>query len=368
VAGNTYLKARRGWNMSKLWTETKVGRMRLPHRLAMAPMTRSRALPDGTPSELAAEYYSQRASLGLLITEGTQPSEDGQGYLRSPGIYTEAHVAGWRKIADRVHAAGGYLYIQLMHVGRMSHPDNTPHRRQAVAPSAIAPNATIHTAAGQQAIPIPRELGYDEIRATVADFVHAAKMAVRAGADGVEIHGANGYLVHQFLSASANTRTDEYGGSIEKRARFAIETAVAVAEAIGAERTGIRISPGVTLGDIDEGEFGLEVYRYLVKELAKLKLAYLHMMHVGNEDLLRDIRNAWPTALLVNRPGRPRERLSDDIEAGLADVAPVGAWALANPDLVERLKTGAPLSLPDFTTVYGDGERGYTDYPTLKKT
>ncbi|MEX1029912.1 MAG: alkene reductase [Paenibacillaceae bacterium] len=351
--------------MTKLWSPTIVGRLKLNHRLAMAPMTRSRALPDGTPGELSSEYYAQRASLGLLISEGTQPSEDGQGYLMTPGVYTDAHIAGWKKVADRVHNAGSYLFIQLMHVGRMSHPDNTPHHRQPVAPSAIAPGVQMYTATGLQDIPVPRELSNEEIQATVDDFRKAAAAAIQAGADGVEIHGANGYIIHQFISENANKRIDKYGGSIENRARFAIEVATAIAKEIGADRTGFRISPGIPLGGIEEGQSGPDVYRYLVSELAKLNLAYIHVLHGGNDEMLRDIRSSWPTTLLVNRAGRSREDISVDIDAGLADIAPVGAWALANPDIVERLKTGAPLNAADQSTFYGGDSHGYTDYPRM---
>ncbi|POX50276.1 alkene reductase [Streptomyces sp. Ru71] len=351
--------------MESLFTPVTVGRMKLDHRLAMAPMTRDRALPDGTPSALMPLYYAQRASLGLLITEGTQPSEDGQGYLLTPGVHTEAHVAGWRAVADAVHERGGHLYIQLMHVGRMSHPDNTPHHRQPVAPSAIAPGEQMFTATGMRDIPVPRALSTDEVRATVDDFRRAAALAVAAGADGVEIHGANGYLVHQFFAENANHRTDEYGGSVENRARFGVEVAAAVAAEIGADRVGFRISPGSPAGGLDEGDSGPRLYRRLVAELARLGLAYLHVLHLGDEELLREVRAAWPTALLVNRPGQPREALAADVDAGLADVVAVGARALANPDLVERLRTGAPLNEPDPATYYGGDARGYTDYPAL---
>ncbi|HWE89217.1 MAG TPA: alkene reductase, partial [Pseudonocardiaceae bacterium] len=309
--------------MTDLWTPVTIGAMRLPHRLAMAPMTRDRALPDGTPSPSAVRYYAQRASLGLLITEGTQPSEDGQGYLLTPGVHTNAQVAGWRRIADAVHDAGAHLVIQLMHVGRMSHPDNTPHHRTPVAPSAIAPGVQMFTATGMRDIPVPRALDTDEVRATVADFRRAAARAIEAGADAVEIHGANGYLPHQFLAEGANHRTDGYGGSIENRARFTVEVAEAVVAEIGAERTGLRLSPGSPAGGINEGETGPETYRHLVRTLAPANLAYLHLLHLGDEDLLRDIRAVWPTALLVNRPGRDRVDLAADIDAGLADVATV---------------------------------------------
>ncbi|QYK68742.1 MULTISPECIES: alkene reductase [Paenibacillus] len=351
--------------MKKLWNTIKVGNLNLQHRMALAPMTRSRAFHDGTPGELSPLYYKQRASLGLLISEGAQPSEDGQGYLYTPGIYSDAHIAGWKKVADQVHQAGGYLFIQLMHAGRMSHPENTPHHRQPVAPSAIAPKAQMFTATGMQDIPVPRELSLEDVKATVEDFRKAAAAAIQAGADGVEIHGANGYLIHQFISENANVRTDQYGGSIEDRARFAIEVATAVAEEIGAERTGLRISPDIPMGDLVEGDKGPEVYKYLISELAKLNLAYLHVLHGGNEETLREIRSAWPTVLVVNRPSRPLEEIDRDVNAGLADIVSVGTWALANPDFVERLKAGAPLNEADPSTFYGGDQHGYTDYPTM---
>ncbi|MEK5260042.1 alkene reductase [Paenibacillus sp. FSL L8-0663] len=341
--------------------------MELPHRLAMAPMTRSRSQEDGTPGELTPLYYAQRASMGLIITEGTQPSDDGQGYLWTPGIYTDKHIEGWKKVTDAVHEAGGYMYIQLMHAGRMSHPDNTPHHRQPVAPSAIAPGVEMFTAKGMQEIPVPRELSVEDIQTTIADFRKAAAAAIKAGADGVEIHGANGYLINQFIGENSNTRTDQYGGSIENRARFAIELTKAIVEEIGAEATGFRISPGTPLGGIQDGEQGPELYRYLVKELAQLDLAYLHVMHLGNEKLLQDIRSIWTNPLLVNRAGRALEDLSTDLDSGLADMVPVGVWSLANPDLVERLQKGAPLNEADPTTFFGLGSKGYTDYPTIRE-
>ncbi|NBE51918.1 alkene reductase [Streptomyces boluensis] len=352
---------------SSLWHPFKLGRVELPHRLAMAPLTRSRANADGTPGPLAAAYYGQRASLGLIITEGTQPSADGQGYPNTPGIHTAEQIAGWREIADAVHAGGGALFIQLMHVGRMSHPDNTPHHRQPVAPSSISADQEIFTATGPKKTPVPRELSVQDIQTTIADFRHAAASAIAAGADGVEIHGANGYLLHQFLSPNANHRTDTYGGSVENRSRLVVEVARAVAEEIGADRVGIRLSPAMPLGGINEGdtESVRAQYRHLVNELAPLNLAYLHVHHVGDDELLRSFRKVWPTALLVVRYGRTREQIADDIDAGLADIAPLGRFALANPDIVERLRTTAALNEIDPATLYGGGEAGYTDYPTL---
>ncbi|MBY4723719.1 MULTISPECIES: alkene reductase [Burkholderia] len=351
--------------MSQLFTPVRVGRYTLENRLVMAPMTRSRAAADGTPGEWAAEYYAQRSSLGLIVSEGTQPSDDGQGYLTTPGIHTDAHVAGWKAISDRVHARGGRLFIQLMHVGRMSHPDNTPHHRQGVAPSAVAPNAPMFTMKGMQDIPVPRALTTEEVRATVNDFRLAARRAIEAGADGVEIHGANGYLIQQFFAPNANTRTDTYGGSIENRARFAIEVATAIADEIGADRTAIRVSPGNTLGGLDEGAEGPDLYRHLATELDRLGLAYLHVMHQGNEALLADLRARWSGTLILNRPGRTRDAIGTDVTSGLADLEAYGQMVLANPDFVTRVKTGAPMNDARRETFFGGDARGYVDYPAL---
>ncbi|MER6184166.1 alkene reductase [Streptomyces sp. NPDC001652] len=347
-----------------LWNPIVVGEIPLPHRLAMAPMTRNRSTPEGVPTELNAEYYAQRASHALIITEGTQPSADGQGYPVTPGIYTEQHIAGWREVTDAVHKADGRIVIQLMHAGRMSHPDNTPHHRQPVAPSPVQPAGTMFTASGLQEMPVPRELSTEEVAATVDDFRRAAAAAIAAGADGVEIHGANGYLVHQFLADNTNQRTDQYGGSIDNRIRFAVEVATAVAEEIGAGRTGLRISPGNPFNDIAESDTH-ELYPALVRALAPLDLAYLHIGHGGDDDLLRTLRRLWPTTLVLNRAGADIAARAKDIQDGLADVVTVGVMALANPDLAERVRTGAPLNNPDPATFYGGGEAGYTDYATL---
>ncbi|HEX6998974.1 MAG TPA: alkene reductase [Gammaproteobacteria bacterium] len=353
--------------MTSLWDPIQVGRFTLEHRLAMAPMTRSRAEPDGTPLPIVAEYYAQRASMGLLISEGAQPSDDGQGYMMTPGIHADRHVAGWRRVTDRVHREGGRLFMQLMHAGRMGHPDNKRHGALPVGPSAIAPGERIFTPKGLTDIPTPRALSTTEVRETVADFRRAAERAIEAGADGVEIHGANGYLVQQFFAPNANVRTDEYGGSIENRTRFAIETAAAIADAIGPDRTAIRLSPGVRLGGLDEGDEHPELYRHLVRELAKLDLAYLHVSHGGNDALLAEIRRLWPNVLIVNRGGRPLEAVGADVASGLADIEAIGRWALANPDFVERYRAGAPLNEADPETFYSGGERGYIDYPRLEE-
>ncbi|PRD18650.1 UNVERIFIED_CONTAM: 12-oxophytodienoate reductase 1 [Trichonephila clavipes] len=329
----------------------------------MAPMTRSRANPDGTPGDLAADYYSQRAGLGLIVTEGIQPSDDGQGYIFTPGIYSQEHIDGWKKVTQAVHDKGGRIFFQLMHAGRMSHPDNTPHHRAGLAPSAIAPGTQMFTLNGMQDIPVPEAMTKEQIQQAIHEFKHAARSAIDAGADGVEIHGANSYLIQQFFAPSANTRTDEYGGTLENRARFAIEVAKAVSEEIGPEKTAIRLSPGTQLWGVDEGEEGPAMYRYLVKELNKQGLVYLHIMHQGNEELLQDIRNDWQGTLILNRPGRVRENIGDDIRTGLADLEAYGQMVLANPDFVERLKSNIPFNEADRNTFFGGTAQGYTDYP-----
>ncbi|MBW9080740.1 alkene reductase [Rhizobium pusense] len=354
--------------MEQMFSPVTVGRLTLPNRFVMGPMTRSRAEYDGTPGPLAAHYYSQRADVGLIVAEGTQPSDDGQGYLTTPGIYTKAHIEGWRQVTDAIHEPGGHIFIQLMHAGRMSHPDNTPHHRQALAPSAIAPDTDMFTATGMQPIPTPREMTMEDIRQAIDDFRHAARCAIEAGADGVEIHGASGYLVQQFLAVSSNRRTDDYGGPIENRTRFAMEVAAAIAEEIGPDRTAIRFSPGSTFSGIDEGPEGPALYRHLVAELDKLGLAYLHLMHLGNEELLHDLRRIWSQAFIINRPGRPWEEIGRDVAAGLADLESYGQMILANPDFITRIRTGAPLNEADPPSFYGGNEKGYTDYPTLAES
>ena len=354
--------------MTNLFSPLRFGTYTLANRLAMAPMTRSRANPDGTATPLMAKYYAQRASLGLVLTEATQPSDIGQGNVNTPGIYTAAHVESWKQVTSAVHGQGGHIFIQIMHVGRMSHPENVVGHLRAVAPSAIAANLKLHTPDGMKDVPTPREMTRADIQQTIADFRHAARCAIEAGADGVEVHGANGYLIQQFFARNANARTDAYGGSIENRARLAIEVAAAVAEEIGAERTGFRVSPGGTLGDLDEGAEGPALYHYLASELDKLGLAFLDVMHWGNEELLADLRKIWRRTLILNRPGRPRAQIGADVAAGLADIESYGAMTLANPDFAHRVLTHAPLNEADKSTFFGGSAQGYTDYPALALT
>ncbi|WAM37651.1 alkene reductase [Leuconostoc pseudomesenteroides] len=354
-------------NFDSLWTPIKVGEMSLPHRLVMAPMTRNRANDDGTVDSHSALYYSQRASMGLLITEGTQPSLEGQGYLKSPGIYTPEHIEAWKQVTQAVHDKGGKIFIQLMHAGRMNHPDNTVDHHQGVAPSAIAPeNGHMFTAKGMQPVPVPRELSSEDIQRTIQDFRHAAKSAIDAGADGVEIHGANGYLIHEFLGENSNHRHDEYGGSIENKVRFALEVTQAIVDEIGADKVGFRISPYAGFSTIDEGTDGANIYSFLTKKLNQFGLAYLHILHTGNEDILTSVRKNWDNKLIVNRMGRRLEQIDVDVKSGIADLASVATWALANPDFVERLQNGAPLNEPDHQSFFGGGDHGYIDYPIME--
>ncbi|MEU0478213.1 alkene reductase [Streptosporangium sp. NPDC006013] len=337
--------------------------LQLPNRLVMAPMTRSRSYVDGIPSSLTALYYAQRASAGLIITEGVQPSQAGKGYMNTPGLHTDEQVAGWREVTDAVHAAGGRIFAQIMHSGRIGHPDNTG--ALPIGPSVVRPAGQIFTPNGLQDYPTPRELTTAEAETTIQDFADAAARAVDAGFDGVELHGANGYLIHQFLSQNANLREDRFGGSVDNRIRFGVETARAVADRIGSSKVGIRISPGNGAGDLVE-EDRHEVYPALVSELADLDLAYLHLGMNGSDDLSLEIRKSWPNTLIVNDAsiGDPAARVSHSLERG-ADLVSLGASFLANPDLPVRLRLGAELNQADFGSAFGGDHRGYTDYPVL---
>lgn len=349
----------------KLWAPLALGDVKLEHRLVMAPMTRSRSSREGVPTDLNVTYYAQRAAdAAMIVTEGVQPSADGQGYVLTPGIHTDAQQAGWSRIVEAVHQRGGNIFIQLMHVGRMGHPSNTPHGRTPVAPSAVQAGGTIFTSDGLMTLPVPRALTTAEVRHVVDEYRHAARRAVDAGADGVEIHGANGYLVHQFLAPNTNRREDEYGGSVENRARFAQEVAAAVADEIGPGRTGVRLAPGNPFNDIDEPE-PMAQYVHLTERLAQLNLAYLHLVHNGDENTASAMRAAWPNPIIVNRARSSLENRMADLDSGLADAIAVGALHIANPDLATRLRNGAELNVPDPATFYGGDHRGYTDYPTL---
>lgn len=341
----------------------ELGSLRLPNRLVMAPMTRSRAYTAGIPSSLTALYYAQRASAGLIISEGAYPSAVGKGYMNTTGLYTEEQAAGWREVTDAVHSSGGRIFAQIMHAGRISHPDNSG--LLPVAPSAVRASGQIFTPNGPRDLPVPVELSTAEVEETIRDFVRSARLAMDAGFDGVELHGANGYLIHQFLSQNANLRDDRYGGSIAGRIRFAVETAGAVAAEIGGSRVGIRLSPASGAQDLVEDD-AHELYPALVSELAKLDLGYLHMIATGGDELSRRIRDLWPGVLVVNDPAGvdPAVTATKWLEWG-ADLVALGRAFLANPDLPLRLRLGAPLNEGDPSRHYGGDHRGYTDYPTL---
>lgn len=357
---------------SRLFEPARLGPLHLPNHLVMAPLTRNRARADGVPDTVMATYYAQRASAGLIIAEATTPNAVGQTYPHIPAIHHSSHVTGWRRVTDAVRAAGGRMFLQLQHGGRVGHPANsglTP-----VAPSPVRLPETIHTPGGRRPSVVPRELSVPDIRSTVADFASAARRALEAGFEGVEVHAANGHLLHQFLSENTNRRTDAYGGPVSRRIRFAVEVTEAVADAIGPERVGLRISPGNTVNGIEEGDTD-GIYSALVDALAGAGLAYLHIVFADPEQpLFQSIRKGWTGTLLANpvlgREGSPTagrvrhagERL---LTAG-ADLIAFGRPFLANPDLVERLRTDAPLNpVRDEWMMYTGGENGYTDYPTL---
>ena len=355
--------------MTDLFEALPTPAWRLRNRLVMAPLTRNRADADGVPGELAVEYYAQRATAGLIITEGTQPSAVGQGYPNTPGLHSPEQVAGWSRIATAVHERGGRIVAQLMHAGRIAHADNK-HGLESVAPSALAAPGEMFTATGPQPHPVPRALEPAEIAGVVEEFVQAARNAVAAGLDGVEVHAANGYLVHQFLAPGSNVRTDEYGGTPENRARFALVVTRAVADAIGPERVGIRISPAHNIQGATE-EDGTDVeatYGALVEGLAPLGLAYLSVLADPRQDLVQRLRKDFGGVFVANDgfgTVTTRETAQAILDDDLADAVAVGRLFLANPDLPARWETGAGLNEPDPGTFYGGGAEGYTDYPVL---
>ncbi|MGF1429867.1 alkene reductase [Kitasatospora sp. LaBMicrA B282] len=354
--------------MTTAFESIVLGGKPLSNRIAMAPMTRSRAYgPGAEPTELMATYYAQRAGAGLIVTEGIQPSAVGQGYPDTPGLHTPGQVAAWRTVTDAVHREGGVIFAQLMHTGRVGHPSLLPEGLVPVGPSAVAAKGRVYTHEGPKDFVTPKELSEAELRQTITDFADAARAAVAAGFDGVEIHGANGYLIHQFLAPNTNLRSDAWGGTVEGRIRFAVEVASAVAEAIGGHRVGLRISPGNPFNDIAE-ENPAEVYEALLAELAGLDLAYLHLMEGPDRALTTRLRKSWPGTFVLNPFTHPEVTGPAElklVEDGTADMIAYGALFLANPDLPARLAAGGPFNAPDASTFYGGDHRGYTDYPAL---
>ncbi|MEU6572644.1 alkene reductase [Streptomyces sp. NPDC046805] len=352
-----------------LFEPIRHGRLELPNRMVMAPMTRSRADRDGVPTPSMATYYAQRASAGLILTEGTQPSLQGQGYPMTPGICTDEQVAGWRAVTNAVHAAGGRIFNQLQHSGRVGHP--SVHGLTPVAPSAVRADGQIFTLEGPKDYVEPRALTTAEVEGIVAEFARAAERAIEAGFDGVELHSAMGYLLHQFLAANTNLRTDVYGGALQNRIRFVVEVVGAVAAAIGADRVGLRISPAKALNDIAEGD-SMALYTALLGELAPLGLAHLHLVAAEDEDVNDKIRAAWPGILMVNPlnsfPQPPEDGGRENAEQWLrrgADLIAFGRGFLANPDLVARFRADAALNALNPEGLYGGGDGGYIDYPVL---
>lgn len=348
-----------------------VGEYRLNNRIFMAPMTRCRSVHNNVPNEMMVQYYTQRASAGLIITEATQISTKGIGYPYTPGIHTAEQVEGWKKVTQSVHEKGGRIFLQLWHVGRISHP--AFHNGELpVAPSAIKPSGSIYTYEGMKEFVTPHPLSTGEIKNIVEDYIAGAKNAMEAGFDGVEIHGANGYLIDQFLRDGTNQRTDEYGGSVENRARFLCEIVEAVCAAVGSNKTGVRLSPSGTFNDMKDSD-PQKHFSYICERLNTYNLAYLHIIdalegdirHGANVVELRILRDAYKGILIANG-GYTFERGNQTIRDGLADAVAFGALFLANPDLPERFKTHSELNTPDPASFYTQDETGYLDYPALQ--
>lgn len=353
-----------------LFSPVTLGDLHLPNRVVMAPLTRMRSSAEGVPGDLVVEHYAQRAGLGLIITEGTYPSHESRSYPGQPGIVTPEQTEGWRRVADAVHAHGGRIVMQIMNGGRVSHPAITGTER-IVAPSAIAIQGEVHTPEGKLPFPVPHALTLDELATVRDEFVAAARNAIAAGLDGVEVHAANGYLLHQFLSPASNQRDDQYGGSPENRARFVVEVTEAIAAAIGAGRVGIRLSPAHNIQDALETDAAdvTATYGILADALAPLGLAYLSVLHAEpTGDLVKELRTRFGGGLITNSGFgaiTTRDEAIDLIDESHADAVAVGRLALANPDLVERWKGEHPVNEPNPATFYAVGAEGYTDYPRL---
>lgn len=350
--------------MNSLFSPIKIGRYTLANRMIMAPMTRSRADDAGIPSFLVSTYYAQRSSAGLIISEGVFPDALGKGYVRTPGIETPEQVAAWKQVTDAVHARGGRIFMQLMHCGRVSHPSLLPEGAQPQAPSAIKAAGQTWTATGLQDFVTPHAMTVAEIAQVIDGYRGAARRAIEAGFDGVELHTASGYLPEQFLSSGSNHREDQYGGSVENRARFVLEVLHAMVAEVGGDRVGIKISPEMNFNDIVDAN-PQETYTYLVKHLAELNLAYLHVALFGaSVDYHEVLRPLFKGAYLVGG-GLNKESAQALLAEGRADAAVFGSTFLANPDLPERFQKDASLNVPNKDTFYAPGAEGYIDYPSL---
>ena len=355
-----------------LFSPIQLGPLALPNRVFMAPLTRCRAAEGHVPNDLNTEYYAQRATAGLIISEATSVSETGYGYPSTPGIHTAEQVEGWEKITSAVHAKGGHIYLQLWHVGRISHPVFQRDGALPVAPSAVKPKGQVFTGAGMEDYVTPRALELSEIPGIIAEYVHGATLAKEAGFDGLEIHNANGYLLDQFLRDGTNRRTDSYGGSATNRARLTLEVTEAVIGVWGAERVGIRLSPGGVFNDMNDSN-PLETFGHVLRELSQFGLAYAHITQVTAQDIAhgakdgvgpRELRPFWK-GNIVSAGGFTKETGNRALAEGWADAIAFGVPFLANPDLPERLRKDAVLNQPDESSFYGGAEKGYTDYPFL---
>ena len=355
----------------KLFAPAHLGPLTLTNHIVMAPLTRSRAIGN-VPNELMAEYYRQRATAGLIITEGTSPAADGLGYARIPGMFNQEQSTNWQRVTETVHHHGGHIFLQLMHAGRIGHTLNLPAGAEVVAPSAIQAAGQMWTDE-QQLLPhtTPRALRADELARVRDEYIHSAKLAIEAGFDGVEVHSANGYLLSQFLNPHSNQRTDEYGGSVQNRARFVLEVARGVAEAIGADRTGIRLSPWGVDADMPVYPEMDETYAYLAGELQKIGLVYVHLVDHSAmgapavpAETVATIRRLFTNTIILSGGYNTVERAEEALTSGRADLVAFGRPFISNPDLVERLQSGAPLADPDADKFYTPGPEGYTDYPT----
>jgi len=354
-----------------LYSKTSLGPLELRNRLVMAPMTRSRAIGN-IPNDLMVEYYAQRASAGLIVTEGTSSSPNGLGYARIPGIFSTEQVFGWSRVTDAVHAHGGRIFVQLMHTGRVSHSLNLPAGARVLGPSALAASGEMYTdSEGMKALPVPEAMSEADITATIAEFAQAATNAVAAGFDGIELHGANGYLLEQFIRPSSNQRTDRYGGPIEHRARFVLEVVEATIAAIGKDRVGIRLSPFGVFNDMPVYPAMEADYEYLLRQLDARGVVYVHLVdHTAMgapavpESVKTTLRRLFKGTLILSG-GYDAARAEADLAAGKGDLIAVGRPLLANPDLVARWQTGAALNAPDVGSFYTPGPKGYTDYAPL---
>jgi len=355
-----------------LFSSLQLGPLELPNRIFMAPLTRCRASQGHVPNDLNAEYYEQRASAGLIISEATSVSPRGYGYPNTPGIHTEAQVAGWKKITNAVHAKGGHMYLQLWHVGRISHPAYQEDGTLPVAPSAVKPKGQVFTGTAMEDYVTPRALEKGEIPGIIEEYIHGAKLAKEAGFDGVEIHNANGYLLDQFLRDGTNQRGDSYGGSVQNRARLTLEITEAVCSVWGADRVGIRFSPAGVFNDMRDSN-PLETFGHVLEELNRFGLAYAHITQVTAQDIAhgavegvgpKELKPFWKSKV-VSAGGFTFESGNKALAEGWADAIAFGVPFIANPDLPERFRKNAPLNKPDEASFYGGTEKGYTDYPFL---